>query len=297
MQTPHRSRLRLLRAVRFPCALVAACFVCEATVRADDGTDAERAKQTLKPEEVVREARERLASYDTIEMGVVQATHFRDRANKARGRYWQGTNLRTRLEFNVRVGQVDGRLLQVCDGADLWTQYDVGGETRLTLRRVQPILQAARAHGLTGEQLMKAEIGLGGLPALFRALEESTDFDKIEKRQTDAGTSYVVKGGWTEEFSKAFEEPNIQLFVPHRIEVELDEKLFPLGIVYLRRVEKDGEEELRPIVSLEFNDPVVGEPIDESRFEFTPPTGVFLQDVTDQYVQKLKASPGPPPKQ
>ncbi len=278
-------------------AVALGSFAHGGAARADDGpapADGERAKQSLSPEEIVSEARKRLAAYSTIQMKITQRTHFGDRSSRAYGQYLQGTNLRSRLEFHTQVGQVKGDILQVCDGQDLWTQYTVGDEVRLTLRKVRPILQVARTQGVTGEQMLKTELGLGGLPEMIRAVEEATEFDKVEKREKDGQTEYVVGGHWSEDFRKSFGEARIDRYIPDRIDVHLDAKLFPRRIVYLKNA-ADGEGANELLVSLEFGEPTLGEPIDASLFTFKPPTGVFPRDLTEQYIQKLQPRIVSPP--
>ena len=129
---------------------------------------------------------------------------------------------------------------------------------------------------------------------MLKAVDDAAVFTKIEKRLVDGETVYNIEGAWDEEFAKSFADERLKPFVPDRIRIVLDAKLFPRQIVYVKNV-GDGPDDIFPLVTLDFEAPVLGGPVQDSEFAFTPPAGVFPQDLTQQYIQKLSPQPTPQP--
>lgn len=258
------------------------------TIRADDDTPTEAASDTeLRPAgEYLPETVRRLRRAGTIDTDIVQTVHFGSRSTEAKGHYTQGPTLKSRLEYHVKLGRVEGELLQVCDGEDLWTQYTVGEDVRLTLRKVGEIVSAARRGGLTSERIMTAELGLGGLPGMLAAIDDATDFQEVEVETVGETKLFVVRGPWAEKFRTSFgQAPGLEPFTPDLVEVSLDSSYFPRRIRYLK--ENDGTRQR--LVTLEFRNSKIGGEVDPKLFEFTPPTGVFPKNITDQYLERLQA--------
>lgn len=74
----------------------------------------------------LRKARENLRQRDSIQADIVETIAIGNRKFHARGTYLQGTDMRLRLEYFVRVGSEAGSLLEVCDGQVLWTRHIIG---------------------------------------------------------------------------------------------------------------------------------------------------------------------------
>ncbi|MBM3968827.1 MAG: hypothetical protein FJ302_03045 [Planctomycetes bacterium] len=237
------------------------------------------------------QARQRLLSYQSIQAKLVETVALANRRFIVNGSYLQagGGDLRLRLEFQVKVGDTEGSILEVCDGQVLWTRHKVGGDTRISRRDVRQILQAAADNGLS-DNLITVELGFGGLPGLLASIGKSIQFDQYKEDTADGRKLIVIEGGWKLEMLKfwqgdKFHEP-LPDYVPARIRLYLDgESLFPRRILYLRR---NADNQLRPKVSLDFSEIETDTVIPPTKFKFVPPEGVFPEDLTPQFLDQIK---------
>lgn len=237
------------------------------------------------------QARQRLLSYPSIHAKLVETVALANRRFTINGSYLQGGggDLRLRLEFDVKLGDTEGSILEVCDGQVLWTRHQIGTDVRISRRDVRQILQAAADNGLP-DNLITVELGFGGLPGLFASIEKSMQFDQYKEDTADGRKLIVIEGGWRPNMLKIWQgtRPDQPLpdYVPSRIRVYLDgESLFPRRILYLGR---DPENHLRPKVSLDFSEIETGNPIPAAKFKFVPPDGVFPEDLTPQFLEQIK---------
>jgi outer membrane lipoprotein-sorting protein len=237
------------------------------------------------------QARQKLLAYQSIKAKLTETVALSNRKFTAHGSYFQGrgSDLKLRLEFQVKLGDTEGALLEVCDGQVLWTRHNVGGEIRITRRDVRQILQAAAEHGF-GDHLITVELGFGGLPGLFAAVEDSVIFDDYKETTLDDRKWIVLEGGWKPALLKLWQggKPNAPLpeYVPTRIRVYLDgESLFPRRILYLNH---NAEKVLRPVVRLDFTEIEVDTAIPAEKFQFMPPNGIFPEDLTSQFLDRIK---------
>jgi hypothetical protein len=210
---------------------------------------------------------------------------------KATGRYVQGPNLKLRLEFKVKVGQTEGTLLEVCDGQILWTQQKTGDRPRITRRDVREILDAASRAGHLDDNLLTAELGLGGLPALLASIERHMVLAEPREETIDGQTVHVLEGTWNDEFLKRYRSGpdaprELPSHVPDRALVYLDSELYPRRIVY--RKAPAGADFDVPLLTLDFKDFRLNPRIDESEFQFKPERGVFPEDITREYLDRLR---------
>ena len=260
----------------------------------------EKAASTDEPKqdagEILERARENLIGLKSVRAKILETVSIGNRRFKATGSYLQGTDMRLRLEYTVKAGGAEGALLEVCDGTILWSQQTIGDQTRLTRRDVRQILNAAASGGNVAENILIAELGLGGLPALLASLERSMTFDEIERQEID-GISFVIIGGtWNDEYRQRFRtsptssgSDRLPDLVPDRVKIYFDaETLFPRRIQYLK--ERTDTELEHPLVTLDFTDVVLDAPVSESEFQFEPPDNVYAEDVTNTYIEKLKPS-------
>jgi hypothetical protein len=213
---------------------------------------------------------------------------------KATGRYVQGPNLKLRLEFAIKVGQTQGTLLEVCDGQILWTLQKVGDRPRITRREVRTILDAASQAGHIDDNLLTAELGLGGLPALLASIERHMVLEAPRQETIDGHTVHVIEGRWNDDFLKRFQPSSddteeaqvLPAHVPDRIQIYLDSEKYPRRIVY--RKQPPGREFYVPLLTLDFQDFRINPPIDDSEFVFEPERGVFQEDITREYLDRLR---------
>jgi hypothetical protein len=248
-------------------------------------------KQSPEARALWEQARQRLRSYQSIKAKLVETVALGQRRFTVSGAYQQGygADLKLRLEFQVRVGNTDGSILEVCDGQVLWTRQQIGTETRISRRDVRQILQAAAESGMS-EDLIIVELGFGGLPGLFASIEKSMLFVKQSEETYDGRKLVVIEGGWKPELLKAWRGNNpdspLPDYVPSRVRLYFDANtLFPRRILYLGRTP---EQSLRPIVSLDFTEVQTNIPLAADLFKFKQPEGVFPEDLTDDFLKQIK---------
>ena len=238
------------------------------------------------------QARQRLLSYPSIQAKLVETVALTNRRFTINGSYLQGGgggDLRLRMEFQVKVGETEGSILEVCDGQVLWTRHKVGNDVRISRRDVRQILQAAADNGLS-DNLITVELGFGGLPGLLASIGNSIQFDQYKEDTADGRKLVVIEGGWKPDMLKFWQgtKPDEPLpdYVPARIRLYLDgESLFPRRILYLGR---NAENLLRPKVSLDFSEIETNTAIPAAKFKFVPPEGVFPEDLTPQFLDQIK---------
>ncbi len=249
----------------------------------EPGPESSEAKAALE------QARQRLKSYRSIKSRLQETVALGNRRFTVKGAYLQGADLKLRLEFQVKLGDTEGSVLEVCDGQVLWTRHHIGADTRITRRDVSQIQQAAAGAGLTDNRLI-VELGFGGLPGLFASIEKTMQFDKYKEESLEGHNEIVLEGGWRPAMLKSWrgENPNAPLpdYVPVRIRLYLDaETSFPRRILYLSR---NAEQALRPMVSLDFTEVQTDVPVPADAFKFVPPEGVFPADLTQEFLDQIK---------
>jgi hypothetical protein len=299
--------------------------------------ETKRSERVARPRSAALEmkrAREKLLECSSIQARIVETVAVADgselppRSYKAEGRYLQ-TSLKPgdwhmRLELVLKAGNAEGSLLEVCDGGVLWsrTQVDTGRqqgkrgdkdekEQTVTRRNVNQILEAARKLGEESEAALVANMGLGGLPALLASLERDMRFGSVTEETLRDRPVYVLQGTWSERMASALRGRGeggsalLPPFVPDGARLYLDRETgFPHRILYLKRI--PGRNAVRPMLTLDFLNVVLNEPINPSEFLYTPPEGVKEVELTQYFLDRLTppdaaggpgAAPGNPPPQ
>ncbi len=230
---------------------------------------------------------------------IVQKFNYPQRALEATGQIVRGQKFRLRLEFQIHSGGTTGELLQVCNGDKLWTQRKINDVTKLTVQDVKEILTKA---GTTPENVVVAELGLGGIASLLASMERSMNFGEPQTVEIDGEQLLVVEGEWNEGFL-AQVKANPQLakgyadFLPDGGRVYFDRDDFPRRIQYLKKESQHATP--RPLVTIDFRDVKwLGDAdVKPSLFEYEQPAKVYPEDVTKTYVDQLKPRPAPAPPQ
>lgn len=237
------------------------------------------------------QARQRLLRYQSIKAKLTETVALSSRRFTVDGSYLQGSgaDLKLRLDFQVKLGDTEGSVLEVCDGQVLWTRHHIGEEVRISRRDVRQILKAAADNGYT-DNLVTVDLGFGGLPGLFASIEQSMQFDQFKEDTADGHKLIVIEGGWRPNMLKGWQGNNPKAplpdYVPSRVRIYFDrESLFPRRILYLSR---NAEQRLRPMVSLDFTEIETDIAIPASKFKFVPPDGVFPDDLTPKFLEQIK---------
>jgi hypothetical protein len=283
-----------------------------AVIQADDDSAAGGDKQRTPASELKR-AREQLLKASSVSATVVETITLFEKSYKAEGKYLQKTSPRPnewnmRLELRLKLGESAGSLLEVCDGQVLWTRTEIDfgkkrdrrgrKETSLTRRNVAEIMSAARRLGdPKTETTLIASFGLGGLPALIAAIEQDMKFNPEMKEETLRDRPVVViSGAWTDTFASKLRGPGAQgtpnllpAYVPDSVRVLIDRETgIPLQILYLKRL--SGRKVSRPMLTLDFLDVALNEPINSNEFDYEPPDNVKPVELTKTYVDMLSGS-------
>jgi hypothetical protein len=307
-----------------------------AAVLPDDKPEAQPAGGAAEPRSPAAElkhAREQLQKCTTISAKVVEKIEVLEKSYKAEGRYLQTAlkpnDWRMRLELVVKIGKSEGALLEICDGEVLWTRLEIDQSGKqdkkapkdqmLTRRNVAEIMSAARKLGdVKVEKDLIVALGLGGLPALIAAIEQDMKFDATTEGTLRDRPVSVVHGTWSDAFAQKLRGPQQQpqqqatpsllpVFVPDAVRIYIDRETgFPLRIMYLKNLVGRGTADnpiQKPMVTLDFLDVVLNQPINNQDFDYQPPEGVTPIEQTKAFVDRLTppeskspAGPGPQPR-
>ena len=276
-------------------------------------------------------ARKRLLEQSSISANLTETISIQSRSVRGTGRYVQGSlnkksdGWHLRSELKIKVGGTEGQQLEVCDGDILWTRMEVRSVARpqpasssatkdvpadlkpeaknepligLTRRNVTQIMEAARSKRPDIPQdALLADLGLGGMPALLASFQQALQFDKLTTETLNGRPVIVLEGTWSDsqlakwkvqgDISKITFAP----FVPERVQLVLDQESgFPHRIVFYKKLRDRNAN--TPLVTLEYSDLRINQPLDKSDFVFIPPEQPPAMDLTVRYLEQL--SPVPP---
>jgi hypothetical protein len=179
------------------------------------------------------------------------------------------------------------------------------GKPRVTRRDVRAILSAAKGSKGAPEDVLTAELGLGGLPAILASLEKTMDFTSVGQEDIRGKVLTVIDGTWKPgQRDKLLAAANsgldekqrtkkLPMHIPDSVRVYLDPEngMFPRRIVYWKQhPERDYS---FPMVTIAFSDIVLNGPVDEKSFEFDAPEGVTPDDITARYTEMFKPRQAP----
>lgn len=244
--------------------------------------------------EFVKKVHDALYARTSIKADVEQTVSIGTQQFQVTGHYLSSGE-KLRLEYTIEPDQgVAGSLLEVCDGKELWSLIKVANaKPRVTHRDVQQIKAAAGASRNVPEVVLTAELGLGGLTALMASLERTMVFDAIKEEADDAGRT-VVQGRWKPEVASRWPRTKEDLlpdFIPDLVRLWIDPKTqFPVRIVYVKRVIEKEKKVYRPMVSLTFKNIEFDAAIDDQEFTFETPEDAVPEDVTRQFLDRMKKS-------
>lgn len=267
-------------------------------------------------DDVLKLSREMVAQYSSIRARIVESVSIGARSFKAEGHYLQrglkDNDWRLKLELTLKIGQTEASLLEICDGDVLWTRHQINSGKRklpkevgehandpvITRRNLRQILDTVRNNNSVPENLIIADLGLGGLPALLGSLDQSLDFTAIKEDTLRSQPVYVVQGTWTDTMlarwqGKATAERDgkpLAEYIPDQVRVYVAQKTgFPLRLLYLKKL---SGRNFRPMLMLDFIDVAINQPVDKSEFEFVVPDKPPPLDMTYEYLMQIQ--PGTP---
>lgn len=257
---------------------------------------------------LIQDARDRLYAHRSVKANLVEKVQFGDRRFTAEGRYVTGPFPTLRLEYRVTLGATEGTLLEVCDGQVLRTRKEIrnlsaaGGsqatspQVQIARKDVRQILQAAGVQGTPPDAVLRAELGLGGVPTLLASLERTMLFDAQREEDYQGRPYVVIQGRWKDEALQKFRSQlqgrtqSLVAFIPDRIRVYFDrETLFPMRFLYLKQVSEQPRS-YRPMLTLEFSDVELNQDVNPDEFSYFPPKGVDEVDETSNYLKMIEAA-------
>ena len=252
---------------------------------------------------LLKSARQRLESYQSLKARVAQTIEFGNRHLQSEGEYIQAEGHRLRLDLRVNIGDDQARLLQVCDGDILYTLYGKKDPPIATRRDIQQILRTAAEHGAEStnfEASLIAQMGLGGIASLLAGIDRRMDLAPPTETEIQGRKFFVVEAAWKAEFRVHFEglananrtapggvAEGLPIYIPDRVRIYFDaEQLFPYRIRYF----KDGQGSQPPyaILTLDFRDIVVNGPVEPSAFTFTRPEDAQPKEETNDFLDQIR---------
>ncbi|MBL9124462.1 MAG: hypothetical protein JNG90_12575 [Planctomycetaceae bacterium] len=220
-----------------------------------------------------------------------------------------------RLELRMQTDDGSTSLVQVCDGAQLWTYRQAAD--RPLLERVDAGIVAAalarrekeRSAGSAPPQMpVGLGLGYGGLPRLLRMLSEAFDYRAINEGRLEGMPVWILEGTWTPELlavllpeqkgaieaGQGVQLAKLPTHIPDRVTLYLGrDDLFPYRLEYHRDHlgEKEWEraERANPphsIVKLEWFEVRFDLPLARDQFAFDPGETKY-EDATKRYLESL----------
>lgn len=261
-------------------------------------------EQVAQADSLLEEARSRLENRQSLRADLYQEIQVGNRKLTAEGLYLSGTPYpRLRLEYRVRVGTMQGNLLEVCDGQILHTEKSIGRvgdkapERQFTRRDVQRILAARDTSLNIPVASQGAELGIGGLPAMLASIDRCMVGKRVTEEEFDGKVCQVFHGTWDQEVLKRYDEvlgnakATLVPFFPDRVRVYFAaETYLPVKIVYLKNeFDESGKVQgQKALMTLEFRNLKVDEPVSPDAFQYVLPDKAEEIDRTNEFLDIIK---------
>lgn len=244
----------------------------------------------------------KIEKVDYVSAELQESAYVTNRTVTSTGVYLRGPDHRTRLELDVNFGDATGKRLQVSNGMvgyqyrKVLDQVDISS---IQLSQVLPLI-ARKEIPEQARNTIQAQLPLLDPGEMLMGYLRDIAFTSMEKKEIGEGSAKrsvtVLEGHWTPQAVDmlAGRQTNGQLDnlggnMPQYLRLFLDDETgWPLRVEMFRR---DKRAEFKPVFVLEFRKLKIGEKIPEDQFEFTPPEGVKVTDVTDQWVSNLQGLP------
>jgi len=252
-------------------------------------------KQNHAAKQTLNEARKRIEAYDSLRAEILETVLLGSRRYQAKGEYVQARGNKVRLSFRVSIKGADGKplegsLLQVSNGEVMHSSYQVGEDLQVSRRDVVQIMDTIKNYPYMGIDLVKARLGLGGLPALLASLQTSIAFDDYSI-ETINGMEFIrIAGGWTPQIQTRLrpagspQDTPLPSYIPDRVHVYFDkESYFPRRLLYLKQVGKG----FQPMLTLDFVNIQQNVAVSAEDWLFIPPEGAVSQDITQSIIQGI----------
>jgi hypothetical protein len=261
---------------------------------------------------LVQKAADALAKHESVSTRVRYHAEVFGHRPIGQGIYLQqGLGAERKFRWELKASIRDNIFLwqQVCDGRYLWQLNEFSPDernlNRIDLRHVRQALEQANQRPDKSLGL-KIEFAIGGLPQLADNLRKSFRFTRAEAGQLDQLPVWIVTGSWRPEAIKPKTKESVEKAetgkpldltkLPPQLPAEVvvyfgQDDLFPYRIEYHRRGAgqgrggQGGDDEIKPMLLLEFYEVQLNAPIDRRQFEYEP-TPSFA-DTTEVFLKSL----------
>lgn len=271
-------------------------------------------------DEILNQLRSKLEGLDSLRCELHQTSLIAGMKLIARGKYQEASGNRVNLEFMifpmvaekaedakqlaldaepapVDEAQNRGVLNQVSNGSVLSTLWKNGDMQRVSRRDITTILAAAEATKAYDVKNAAMDLGIGGLRGLVSRLQTTMEFAPVKSLKVGDRKVYEVTGRWSERIRKeVFKVPDGSIvdprpYVPEYTRVYVDaETMLPRRIQFLKRSMDPTAKMVRPLITLDFKNLVINEPVDEQAFVFKTPEKAVEVDETETVIQMIQQS-------
>jgi hypothetical protein len=271
-------------------------------------------------DEILTQLRTKLEGLDSLRCELHQTSLISGMKLTARGKYLEASGNRVNLEFMIfpmvaekaedakllaleaEAAPVDeaqnrGILHQVSNGSVLSTFWKNGDMQRVSRRDITTILAAAEATKAYDVKNAALDLGIGGLRGLVSRLQTTMEFAPVKSITVGDRKVYEVTGRWSERIRKeVFKVPEGSIVdprphVPEYTRVYVDaETMLPRRIQFLKRSMDPTAKMVRPLITLDFRNLVINEPVDDQAFVFKTPEKAVEVDETENVIQMIQQS-------
>lgn len=125
-------------------------------------------------------------------------------------------------------------------------------------------------------------------------------FSTLKEESLRSRPVYLIQGTWNDDAAKRWlgdptkrpKDAALPMFVPDEVRISLDRETgFPLRVQYLKKM--PDRDLMRPMLTLDFLDVALNEPIDPREFQYEPPDRVTPVELTPMYLDQLKPLTAP----
>jgi len=279
--------------------------------KTEDKSEVTETKEVATQDEdalrVVKEARSRLFQHKSVQADITQLVSLGDYRFRSSGKYLAGEEFKSRIEYAVKLGNLEGTFLEVCDGQILHSRRQIsevnnksaGGKPpkiELARRDINKILRETQLYLDQPAAVRAAEIGIGGLPAILASLERTMIFESVKEEIEDEIPVLIVQGSWNKEESEKLAagmqglSTQIMQFMPDKVRITFNkETLFPQKFQYLKEIPQSPGV-FQPLLTVAFENAAINQPIPANRFNYIPPPGTEERDETAMFIEAIKAS-------
>lgn len=261
-----------------------------------DAPDPNAAKMAEQALQTLQAARKRIEGYDSLKAELLETVMIGTRRFQSKGRYLhdlRGNKLRLELELTLKGADgkpLEGTLLEMSDGSVMYSERSIADQQQISRRDLNNIFSAIEKYPSIEAELLRAKLGLGGLPALLASLERSFQFTEY-KRETINDSEYImIGGGWKPSVLKrnrqkdADPDDPLPAYVPDHVRVYFAEQsLFPRRVFYFKNVEN----KLLPMMTLDFLKVQPNVALGRDDFIYSPPENVVPTDITQQLIEQI----------